>query len=262
MRHTKVGFSILLIFFCGLAFMWKGFAFGEAPLDLTKEQARSRILAGGFIATKPVFPLGLIIATEDPVINVSAGDRLFVRLEPREQAKIGDRLWIARLDKMIDHPITKTRVGQLVRIAGDVVVTGRRNDQLTVQVVKSYIAINPGDIVIPPFQVLPKNLPVRLTGKTEGFLIGTAEDAENLTSGEVIYIDRGRKHGVIVGDLFSIYQSAFEYTIGKPIERTDTVQSKLGEAIAAVVTEETTSAVITKSYLAIRVGDKIVSGRK
>ena len=262
MRQAKVGFPIFFIVFWGLSFLCEGFAFGEAPLDLTKDSVRSRIFAGGFIATRPVFPLGLIVATKDPVLNVSAGDTLFVRLEPREQAKLGDRFWIARLDKMIDHPITKARVGQLVRIAGDVVVTGRKNDQLTVQVAKSYIAINPGDVVIAPFQILPKNLPVRLTGKTEGFLIGTAEDAENLTSNEVIYIDRGRKHGVIVGDLFSIYQAAFEYAVGKPIERTDTVQSKLGEAIAAVVTEETTSAVITKSFLAIHVGDKIVSGRK
>ena len=262
MRHMKSGLAIFFIIFLGLAFIWEGFAFAEATLDLTKEQTRSRILAGGFISTKPIFPLGLIVATQDPVLHVSEGDAIFIRLEPREQAKTGDRLSIARLDKMIDHPITKARVGQLVRIVGEVVVTGGKNDQLAARVTKSFIAIKPGDIVIHPFQVLPKNLPVRLTGKTEGSLIATADEAENLTSGETIFIDRGSKHGVIVGDLFSIYQAAFEYVEGGILQRSKSVQSKVGEAIAVVVTEETSSAVITKSLQAIHVGDKMVSGKK
>ncbi len=262
MRHMKSSLTIFLIIFLGLGVIWEGFAFAEATLDLTKEKTRSRIFAGGFIATKPIFPLGLIVATKDPVLNVSEGDTIFIRLEPREEAKIGDRFSIARLDKMVDHPATKARVGQLVRIIGEVLVTGRKNDQLTAQVTKSFIAINPGDIVIPPFQILPRNLPVRLTGKIEGSLLATADEAENLTSGEVVYFDRGSKHGVIVGDLFSIYQPAFEYVEGGTLHRSKNILAKVGEAIAVVVSEETSSAVITISLQGIHVGDKIVSGRK
>jgi hypothetical protein len=262
MRHKKSGLAIFFIIFLGLAFMLEGFAFAEATLDLTKEKTRSRILAGGFITTKPIFPLGLILATRDPVLYVTEGDTIFIKLEPREEAKIGDRFSVVHLGRMIDHPITKARVGQLVRIAGEVVITGRENDQLTAQVMKSFISINPGDIVIPPFQLLPKILSVRLTGKTEGSLIATADEGDNLTSGETIFIDRGRKHGVIVGDLFSIYQAAYKYKESGSLERSKWVESKVGEAIAVVVTEETSSAVITKSWQAIHVGDKIVSGRE
>jgi hypothetical protein len=262
MRHIKSGLTIFFIIFLGLAVIGEGSAFSEATLDLTKQKTRARIFAGGFITTKPIFPLGLIVATQDPVLYVTEGDSIFIRLEPREEAKTGDRFSIARLDKMIDHPITKARVGQLVRIVGEVVVTGRKNDQLSAQVTKSFIAVKPGDIVIPPFEILPKNLPVRLTGKAQGALIATADEAENLTTGEVIFIDRGSKDGVIVGDLFSIYQTAYDYMKTETQERSPNVQSKVGEAIAVVTMEETTSAVISKSLQAIHVGDKVVSGRQ
>ena len=262
MRHMKSGLAIFFIILLGLAVMLEGFAFAESTLDLTTEKTRTRIFAGGFITTNPIFPLGSIMATRDPVLYVTEGDTIFIRLEPREEAKTGDRFSIARLDRMIDHPITKARVGQLVRIAGEVVITGRKQDQLTAQVTKSFIAVKPGDVVVPPFQVLPKNLPVRLTGKTKGFLIATADEAENLTSGEMIFIDRGSKHGVIVGDLFSIYQTAYKYKETGDLERSKWAQTKVGEAIAVIVTEETSSAVISKSFQAIHVGDRIVSGRE
>jgi hypothetical protein len=262
MRHIKSGLTIFFIIFLGLAVIGEGSAFSEATLDLTKQKTRARIFAGGFITTKPIFPLGSIIATRDPVINVSEGDTIFIQLEPREEAKPGDRFFIAHWGNMIDHPITKARIGQLVRIAGEAVVTGRKKDQLEAQVAKSYIAITPGDFVIRPSHILPKILPIRFTGKTEGTLIATADDAENLTTGEVIFIDRGSKHGVIVGDLFSIYETAYDYMKTETQAKSPNVYLKVGEAIAVVTMEETTSAVISKSLQAIHIGDKVVSGRE
>jgi hypothetical protein len=119
-------------------------------------------------------------------------------------------------------------------------------------------------MIIPPQPAPPQIVPIRDQKKIKGIVLLSPEGAENITEKEVIFIDRGNRDGVIVGDLFSIYQEASasvyeDFTKG---EKPKLPMIKVGKAVVVSVQDETSTALVTQSTQAIYVGDQAVSGKE
>jgi len=256
---TRVGLAILL----GLSIL------GTSPesssqstraLDLAKYEVRNRIQASGFITSKPISSWGAIVGSKDKMVNLGEGDVVYVELDAGKEVKAGDRFSIARLGRVVTDPVSKKKIGNLVVIAGELVILEGKEKVVSVKVEKSYRSIYPGDKIIPPGAVMPAAMPTSIPKKIEGMVITTQEEINNITQNEIIFINRGSQDGVIVGNLFSIYQKGH---YGKEIlERTKVrlPMAKVGEAVVISVQEETCAAIVTLSSQAIYVGDKVISG--
>jgi len=93
----------------------------------------------------------------------------------------------------------------------------------------------------------------------KGVILAAAEEEQNVSEREVVYIDRGTFDGVIVGDLFSIYSLPYYTQEASDIENKPLWRS--GEGVVIYVTPETSTLLVTHSNQGIYRGDVVVSGK-
>ncbi|MDI6754004.1 MAG: FlgT C-terminal domain-containing protein [Thermodesulfobacteriota bacterium] len=263
MRQMKLALSTGLIFF-----LWF-LIFGEATqshaqatksLNLPKQGLRDGGQPIGYITAKTLPSWGSIIGSINPVVNMSAGEVVYIQMQPGKEVKPGDRFSIVRLGQAMIHPVTREKIGHLVLIPGELVILEGKDPIVTAKIHKAYRPIFLGDHIIVPAPVLPEAVPMRTQKIIEGMVIGSQEGAENLTQKELIFIDRGSQHGVVMGATFQIYQMGNFFKEILKNEKGRMPLNKAGEAVVVSVQEETSTALITLSSQAIYKGDKAVSG--
>jgi hypothetical protein len=254
------GTAILAVLFLG-SLLTASFAQTNPVLGLSYT-TRSHIQASGFVTSKPMPFWGTITGTKEIVVNLSQGEICFIQMMPGKEVKPGDRLVIGRLGDPVIHPLTKATLGRHVMFPGELLVLETKGPMVTAKIEKSFRSIYVGDMVIPPQQAIPSSLTIRTEKKIEGFVVLAAEREVNITSNEIIFIDRGNQDGVIAGDRFSIYRVG--YFPKEVLERQgqDLPLIKVGEAVAITVQEEVTTALVTQSSASINVGFKAISGGK
>ena len=233
-------------------------------LDLNKPALRDLIRASGFITAKPIPSWGSIIGSKDAAVNLTEGEVVYVKLEPGKEAQPGDRFAIVRKAKAVTHPVTKKKLGNMVLVPGELIIVEGKNQVVTAKINKSYRSILEGDMIIPPQPVLPQAVPIRDQKKIRGIVLLSPEGAENITEKEIIFIDRGNRDGVIVGDLFSIYQEGAASVSEEfvKLEKPKLPMIKVGKAVVVSVQEETSTALVTHSSESIYVGDMVVLGKE
>lgn len=234
-------------------------------LDLSKPRLRDRIQASGYMTSKPIPSWGTIIASKDAGVNLTEGEVVFIRLEPGKEVQVADRFAIVRLGKPVNHPVTKHKIGHLVLMPGELTILERKDDVVIAKINKSFSIVYRGDLIIPLRPVLPEAVAIRTQKKTEGIVAFSPEGTENISEKEFVFIDRGSKDGVMVGDLFSIYQhpARLRGPYGESREEVKEMPMiKVGEAVVVSVQEETSTAMVTRSSQAIYIGDKVISGKE
>ena len=87
----------------------------------------------------------------------------------------------------------------------------------------------------------------------------------SISEKEIVFIDRGSGDGVMVGDLFSIYQrpASRRGPYGEPLDEMKGIPlARVGEVVVVSVQPETSTAVVTRSLQPIYLGDVVVSGKE
>ena len=193
--------------------------------------------------------------------NLSAGEIIFVKPETGTGFKPGDRFAIARRIKEVFLPGSKKKIGDLVAVPGQIVIVSAKEDVATAKIEKSHSIFFAGDLLLAPLPPAPSSIPIRSLGDVEGSVLLSLEDSRNITEKEIVFIDRGRKDGLIPGDLFSVYQTGF--LTPEALKANETLPKfKVGELVVVSVQEETSTALVTQSSQEIHVGDRVVSGRR
>ncbi len=256
-----------IIFHAGLALLLGTWMFGSflsrsqaesgQTLDL-QEVLRDHVLANGFIASEPLQGVGFITGSQDERGNLSEGDLIYIKLESNARVKAGDRFYVARFGREINHPVTGQKMGHLVRFSGIAVILDGAGQVVPARIQRSFFPVRYGDMAVAALGHLPPRMPIRFPEKIKGTIVASPEEEENITEREVVYIDRGTQDGLILGDLFTIYQMPY-YT-------SDTRTGNLpllnvGEGIVVFVNRNNATMLVTKSSQAIYVGDTIVSGK-
>jgi len=262
MGRQKFFWSVgLAVFFvAGILFSYSS-AQNVQVLDLSSQNLRDRVYASGFITAEPVPSWGKIVGTKNQAFNLSAGEIIFIKLDSGKTVKPGDRFAIGHVVKEIFLPGAKKKMGDLVAVPGEIMVVSAKEDLVTAKIEKSHSIFFVGDLILSPLPAPPAAIPIRSLKNLEGSILLSFEDSKNITEKEIVFIDRGRKDGLIPGDLFSIYQTGFfAQEILKTKEQLP--KFKVGELVVVSVQEETSSALVTKSSQEIHVGDKIASGRE
>lgn len=234
-------------------------------LDLSKPRLRDRIQSSGYLTSKPIPSWGTIIGSKEAVVTLTEGEVVFIQLEPGKEVQVGDRFSIVRLGRSVNHPVTKHKLGNLVLMPGELTIIERKGDMATAKINKSFSPVYREDMIIPAQPVLPETVPIRTQKKIEGFVVFSPEGTVTISEKEFVFIDRGSQYGVMMGDLFSIYQHPprLRGLYGESKEETKELPTiKVGEAVVVTVQEETSTALVTHSFQPIHIGDKVVSGKE
>jgi len=262
MGRQKLFWSVgLTVFFVAGILFSHSAAQNVQVLDLSSQKLRDRLYASGFITGQTIPSWGKIVGTKNQAFNLSAGEFIFIKPEPGKVLRVGNRFMIGHVGKEVFLPGEKKKIGDLVAVPGEIIIVSTKEDIVTAKIEKSHNIFYVGDLVLSPSPAPPAAIPIRSLKSIEGSILISFEDSKNITEREIVFIDRGRKDGLIPGDLFSIYQTGFfnDATI-KAKEKLP--KFKVGELVVVSVQEETSTALITQSSQEIHVGDRIASGRE
>lgn len=266
MRWKKITLSAGLAIF-SIPFIIGAFSESNAQsnqsFDLSQPRIRDRIQASGYITSKPIPAWGTIIRSKEGALNLSEGEVVYIQLELGKEVQVGDRFSIVRLGKPVTHPVTNHILGHLVLAPGELIILERRDEVAIARINKSFTPILRGDMILAAQPILPEAVPIRTQKRIEGFVVFSPESTVTISEKEIVFIDRGSQDGVMVGDLFSIYQQPprLRGHYGEPKEEGKEIPlARVGEVVAVSVRLETSTALVTRSSQPIHIGDLAVSG--
>lgn len=201
---------------------------------------------------------------QDGFVNVITGDNqttgdhmilgsrdvLYLRLKNSGDVAPGDLFTIYRRAHKVFHPTTGQYLGHLVNRLAVVQVSQIDKDLTTVQIMRAYAAVSPGDPVM-------KFVPLTDEGAagdqpSAGDVEGRVVDSQSnmgimnlVAQRNIVYLDRGREDGIRPGDRMDVVRSGGSLP-----------QRVVGELKILSMEDRTATALITKSVSRILKGDR------
>lgn len=214
------------------------------PIEKEYLVDRDTLISSGYIADS-VDSKGKITGSPDERALLGRGDYAYI--ETADPVKAGDKFYIIRSMGKVRHPETGEMMGYLIDVPGIVEVVGKESGEAKVKITASFHEVLVGDLlsdfieIEPPFLVDNPRTP-----DISGFIVATKQ--RRILNGQldIVYIDKGRRDGVEVGDLIGTV-SVNKYSI--PNGYIQVISTK----------EKTATAIIRKCNKEVTTGDKIAS---
>ena len=235
----------------------------EVPPSEIKPQAKPPVLdrdlvfSSGYIL-RGIGPSGTVIATTGVKEMYSERDTIY--LLPRTRPNVGDRLTAYRVVRQVFHPKTGRYLGDLIRILGTMEVTDVQDKTATAVVSISYDVITKGDPYIPyqPLEPAALEIPENPSGPPlDGYIVEVKEAKVANAQFDVVYIDKGRRDGLLVGRNFLIFREGEKTTFASPGGGVRLPRRRVGELQVIAVQDETAVARVVKSSESITRGDMV-----
>lgn len=179
-------------------------------------------------------------------------DTFYLKLDKPDDVAIGDLFTVYRRVRKVFHPMTKEYLGFAVIRLAVVKVTQVDPGLTTVEAVRNYGAVSPGDLVMrhtAPSLGEEINQTVQTVDVADvgGMIVELqADKAMTLVSqADVVYVDRGREDGLKPGNLMDLYRR----NPGLP-------SRKIGQLKVLSVEDRTATAKIVKANTRIMKGDR------
>jgi chemotaxis protein MotB len=176
-------------------------------------------------------------------------DVLYLRLNNPGDVAVGDYFTIYRRARKVFHPTTGQFMGHLVIRLAVAEVSQTDKELTTVQIVRSYATVSPGDPVmkfVPPTDegvTLDQPSAVDVEGRVVEFQSNMGI-MNMVAQRNIVYLDRGREDGIRSGDRMTVVRSGGNLP-----------QRIVGELKVLSTEDRTATALITKSTSRILKGD-------
>ena len=179
-------------------------------------------------------------------------DTLYLRLKNPSDVMPGDFFTIYKRAHKVFHPTTGQYLGYLVNRLAVVEVSQIDKDLTTVQVMRAYATVSPGDPVMK--FVLPIDEGGAVDQSSASDMEGRVVELQSnmgmmnlVAQRNIVYLDRGREDGIRHGDRMEVFRS------GGNLPR-----RVVGELKILSVEDRTATALITKSISRILKGDRFL----
>jgi hypothetical protein len=213
----------------------------------------------GFIKKQAITPLGTIFKVNDDKDLVSVGDIVYIRPNADYSFQQGSKYTVYRTFKPIVDEKTKGIVGTQHYLTGVVVITKKEPGFFVAKVVKSFRCIALNDLIMPYKKRSPRIALTQSKSGLNGKIILAEEHDNNIGDHTVVFINKGDRDGVKIGQSYSIYYQEKGELNNKSNEEVLLTPNILG-SLLVLHTEPTTSTVlITRSDRSIDPGTKIFS---
>ncbi len=176
-------------------------------------------------------------------------DTFYLKLDKPGDAAVGDLFTVYRRVRKVFHPVTKEYLGFAVIRLAVVKVTQADDSLATVEAVRSYGTVAPGDLVMRfvapmPEEGVSQNVDV---ADISGMIVEYQADrtVTLVAQTDVVYVDRGREDGLKAGDLMDIYRRS----AGLPAR-------KVGQLKVLSTEDRTATAKVVKARSRIMIGDR------
>jgi chemotaxis protein MotB len=219
--------------------------FGEAALSYASGSIQRSTPQDGYVNVIT----GDNQTTGDHMI-MGSRDVLYLRLKNSDDVTPGDLFTIYRRPRKVFHPITGQYLGYLVNRLAVAQVSQVDKDLTTVQIVRAYATVSPGDPVMK--FVLPTDEGAAIDQPSSVNVEGRVVDFQSdmgimhmVAQRNIVYLDRGREDGIRPGNRMEMIRSGGNLP-----------QRLVGELKILSVEDRTATALITKSTSRILKGDR------
>jgi hypothetical protein len=229
----------------------------KAPAKPPAFADQDLILSSGYIRSG-VEPSGIVIASNDPKEMYSEHDTVY--LLPSTKPSVGDRLTAYRVVRKVFHPKTGQYLGDLIRILGTMEVTEVQNKTATAVVAQSYDSIVKGDpyYAFQPLEAAALEVNETQSGPhLDGYIVAVKETKIYNGQFDVVYIDKGRRDGVLVGRDLLIFREGEKTRLSSPGGGVQLPRRQVGKLQVIAVQDETAVGRIVRSSEPITRGDMV-----
>lgn len=224
---------------------------GPAEVKLAGDRATA--FQSGYIQPFPESAVGVLQRTREAKSLLGYGDIVRVRVTPTTDAKVGDRFTLFRPTKPVYHPITRDYMGRTVEVLGILAISQAPDGGIALaKIVQAFDSMATGDL-LKPYEAPPAVPDQQVTsGPVTGTIVDFKDPRQLTAQGEIVYIDRGEKDGVALGDRFSIIRR------GQRLSATEgNLDLNFAELKVIGLQARTATAHVLQSTDAIRRGDVI-----
>ncbi|HXX81231.1 MAG TPA: LysM peptidoglycan-binding domain-containing protein [Thermodesulfovibrionales bacterium] len=163
---------------------------------------RDTLISSGYISDS-IESRGQVIGSPSEREVLGRVDYAYVKtLNP---VRTGDRFYIVRPAGKVKHPETGAMMGYLVDVLGIVSVVGKESGETKAEITASYSDIAVGDLLLDYYDIdlplQPENL---RNPDITGFIIATKDRKVSNGQPDIVYIDKGRKSGIMPGDILAM----------------------------------------------------------
>jgi len=212
-----------------------------------------------FMKKRPMTPSGAIFKVEGDKDMISEGDKVYIRPANNTPLILGRYYTVYRTLPLLKDKKTELPIGIQHYVTGVVEITRKEPRFVTATVVESFRTIKRDDLLMPyayrSAQIPLKQSPPGIAGK-----IIASEDGGNIIGeGSVVFIDRGRKHGIAVGQEYVISYQEKARPDPKSAQEILLPPVDYGELLILHAEKHLSTALITRSDMTIHIGSKFRS---
>ena len=216
----------------------------------------------GFIEPNELETSGKIIASKEEKLMLATDDEAYVEYKKGSTPKVGERLSIYRPDRVMRHPTSGKKLGYVVQIYSDAEVISVTSGKIARIKLRDSMDPSERGYRVGPLRRQFKIVESKRDGSPiEGVIIDTLQLAAGLVGTDMlIFLDRGRKNGLDVGNRLLITRRGDGYVpiLSKgPIDNKTFPRETIGEILIVDVRDALSTGIVTKSVKEARVGDRV-----
>ena len=232
----------------------------KGPGKGASEQAKAgafSVRRKGFVTDKELQESGVIAGSKADKMYLSGGDDVYLKFKDRQGASVGKLYSVYAVDGTVVHPVTKHRLGNVIDNLGVIRITGT-GDVIEGRIETSFKEINPGAKLKEfrvPYEVVVSEADITVNG----VVVASLENREQLSTGDVVYIDKGAKDGLKTGNLLRAYREKIDDE-ADPLDRKSKQglpPTELGTMMVIEPGDDTSACVVVNSVKQINVGDPV-----
>ncbi|HUS64479.1 MAG TPA: LysM peptidoglycan-binding domain-containing protein [Kofleriaceae bacterium] len=209
-----------------------------------------------------------VAGSPEEKLLLSTGDEIYLSYPKGRPPKVGGRYAVYMEKKRVKHPGSGADAGAYVKIVGEVeVISVKKEKNARAVILDSVEPIERGQQV-GPVQKQFKNVETAAAKvDLEGTIVATLTADQLIGARQVVFIDRGGKEGVNVGNRMHVVRRGDAYEavagpktgVGKNDQRFPA--RSIGEVMVVQVGQHSAIAVVTRSDREFGVGDRVLMTR-
>ncbi len=215
----------------------------------------------GFIAEKQMERLGYVSFSPQPRKYLAEGDLVYLEVKDLGELRVAQRLTVFEVLNDVHHPESDDLLGRKVLVKGVVEIETVEENVARARIVRSFSEIsrgNPVTTLLDHYHVVAPRLNlIDLTGT----VVDALQEINELGQFHVVFLDRGAKDGVQVGNRFFVMRRGDGFLEIASEERERLPYEQIGEALVVETQDRTSTAILTRSAIEVRVGDRVVMQR-
>ncbi len=214
----------------------------------------------GFVEPKELEVAGKIVGSKIEKKMLSTGDEAYVEFKKSAPLQVGERYTVYETIGRVKHPVSRKRLGDLVKICGEIRVQSITEGGIAkVTVLEVNDVIERGLRVGPLRRHFKRVAPKASKIDAVGVVVARLDPLKMVDTFAVVFIDRGKSDGVEVGTRFAIVRrgDGYQAVRSEPQDDKRFPRESIGELVIVDLREHLSAGIVTGVEKEAAIGDRV-----